>query len=270
MKPDIHPTYYEDAKVHCGSCGRDWTVGSTRRRAARRRVWQLPPVLHGQADDHRHGRPGRALPEAPGAPGPDLASRDLRPIRAAGLTARRSDSTADFVRAGRLPAMPKIRLRRPGPHRGCPHARSRCDRRRPPPPRRPHRLRDRAPRFGRPRAPVGEVAVRPRPDRPVRDARRGHALAHPQRERPGRGRGDGARQGLGRGHARAHRDRRDRDLLPPAARHRHRHDRRTSRTASSSTSSRGWSGSRSSSATWRSSRAPRTSPASSSTTAPST
>ena len=30
MKPDIHPTYYEDAKVHCGSCGRDWTVGSTR------------------------------------------------------------------------------------------------------------------------------------------------------------------------------------------------------------------------------------------------
>ena len=30
MKPDIHPKYYEDAKVHCGSCGRDWTVGSTR------------------------------------------------------------------------------------------------------------------------------------------------------------------------------------------------------------------------------------------------
>ena len=29
MKPDIHPTYYE-AKVHCGSCGREWTVGSTR------------------------------------------------------------------------------------------------------------------------------------------------------------------------------------------------------------------------------------------------
>ena len=29
MKPDIHPTYYE-AKVHCGSCGTEWTVGSTR------------------------------------------------------------------------------------------------------------------------------------------------------------------------------------------------------------------------------------------------
>ena len=29
MKPDIHPKYYE-AKVHCGSCGREWTVGSTR------------------------------------------------------------------------------------------------------------------------------------------------------------------------------------------------------------------------------------------------
>ena len=29
VKPDIHPKYHE-AKVHCGSCGRDWTVGSTR------------------------------------------------------------------------------------------------------------------------------------------------------------------------------------------------------------------------------------------------
>ena len=29
MKPDIHPKYHE-AKVHCGSCGREWTVGSTR------------------------------------------------------------------------------------------------------------------------------------------------------------------------------------------------------------------------------------------------
>ena len=29
MKADIHPKYYE-AKVHCGSCGTEWTVGSTR------------------------------------------------------------------------------------------------------------------------------------------------------------------------------------------------------------------------------------------------
>ena len=29
MKPTIHPKYFE-AKVHCGSCGREWTVGSTR------------------------------------------------------------------------------------------------------------------------------------------------------------------------------------------------------------------------------------------------
>ena len=29
MKPDIHPQYFE-AKVHCGSCGTEWTVGSTR------------------------------------------------------------------------------------------------------------------------------------------------------------------------------------------------------------------------------------------------
>ena len=72
MKPDIHPKYYQ-AKVHCGSCGTEWTVGSTRARAPRRRLRQLPPVLHGQADDHRHGRPGRALPEAPRAPGPQLS-----------------------------------------------------------------------------------------------------------------------------------------------------------------------------------------------------
>jgi ribosomal protein L31 len=29
VKPDIHPKYYA-AKVHCGSCGTEWTVGSTR------------------------------------------------------------------------------------------------------------------------------------------------------------------------------------------------------------------------------------------------
>jgi large subunit ribosomal protein L31 len=29
MKPEIHPKYFE-AKVHCGSCGREWIVGSTR------------------------------------------------------------------------------------------------------------------------------------------------------------------------------------------------------------------------------------------------
>ena len=56
-----------------------------------------------------------------------------------------------------------------------------------------------------PRHALVEVAVRPRPGRPVRDAGRRHALAHPQRERPGRGGGRRARQGLGRAHARAHR-----------------------------------------------------------------
>ena len=29
MKADIHPKYFE-SKVHCGSCGLEWTVGSTR------------------------------------------------------------------------------------------------------------------------------------------------------------------------------------------------------------------------------------------------
>ena len=84
MKPDIHPKYYE-AKVHCGSCGTEWTVGSTRTGAARRRLRQLPPVLHGQADDHRHRRPGRALPEAPGAPGPQLTGADRGRRSTAGL-----------------------------------------------------------------------------------------------------------------------------------------------------------------------------------------
>jgi large subunit ribosomal protein L31 len=31
MKPDIHPTYYVDAKVTCASCGRTWTTGSTKK-----------------------------------------------------------------------------------------------------------------------------------------------------------------------------------------------------------------------------------------------
>ena len=31
MKPEIHPTYYPDAKVTCASCGTTWTTGSTRK-----------------------------------------------------------------------------------------------------------------------------------------------------------------------------------------------------------------------------------------------
>ena len=30
MKADIHPTYYPDAAVTCGSCGTTFTVGSTK------------------------------------------------------------------------------------------------------------------------------------------------------------------------------------------------------------------------------------------------
>ena len=29
MKPDIHPTYYPNAKVSCASCGASWETGST-------------------------------------------------------------------------------------------------------------------------------------------------------------------------------------------------------------------------------------------------
>jgi large subunit ribosomal protein L31 len=31
MKQGIHPTYYADAKVICGSCGNTWTTGSTKK-----------------------------------------------------------------------------------------------------------------------------------------------------------------------------------------------------------------------------------------------
>src|SRR4030067_2835032 len=31
MKPEIHPTYYPDAKVPCASCGTTWTTGSTKK-----------------------------------------------------------------------------------------------------------------------------------------------------------------------------------------------------------------------------------------------
>ncbi len=31
MKQGIHPTYYPDAKVICGSCGNTWTTGSTKK-----------------------------------------------------------------------------------------------------------------------------------------------------------------------------------------------------------------------------------------------
>ena len=40
--------------------------------APRGRLQQLPPVLHGQADHHRHCRPGRALPASIGALRPRL------------------------------------------------------------------------------------------------------------------------------------------------------------------------------------------------------
>jgi len=31
MRPDIHPTFYPDAKVTCASCGTTWTTGSTKK-----------------------------------------------------------------------------------------------------------------------------------------------------------------------------------------------------------------------------------------------
>ena len=69
VKPDIHPQVLRsEGPLRLVRPRMDGRVDSTR--AARRRVQQLPPVLHGHAEHHRHRRPGRALPEAPGAAGP--------------------------------------------------------------------------------------------------------------------------------------------------------------------------------------------------------
>ena len=109
-------------------------------RAARRRVQQLPPVLHGYPEHHRHGRPGRALPEAPGAPGP-RPSRGTAAAASVAAPPSRTGPTADPRRVGRFDsgrrarasADAQLRVRRPGAARGGAHARSRCDRRGPAP-----------------------------------------------------------------------------------------------------------------------------------------
>ena len=64
------------------------------RGAPRRRLQQLPPVLHGQAEHHRHGRPGRALPAPPRAPGPRLTRGRL--AGRSRTTARRRPTRAPF------------------------------------------------------------------------------------------------------------------------------------------------------------------------------
>ncbi len=77
---------------------------------------QLPPVLHGQADDRGHGRPGRAVPEAPRALGPRLtAPRYVIPMR-------RARQGPPFCSTARLGSHGTLQLRRPGPHRRRAHA----------------------------------------------------------------------------------------------------------------------------------------------------
>ena len=62
MKAEIHPKY-ELALVKC-SCGNEFETRSTKGDMTRRDLRRVPPVLHGQAEAHRHGWPRRALPEA--------------------------------------------------------------------------------------------------------------------------------------------------------------------------------------------------------------
>ena len=57
MKKNIHPEYIE-TQVTC-TCGNTFTTRSTAKNGdhPRRRLLQLPPVLHGQAEDPRHRWP---------------------------------------------------------------------------------------------------------------------------------------------------------------------------------------------------------------------
>ena len=99
MKAEIHPEYVL-ATVHC-SCGNSFVDPLDEARAERRDLRAVPPVLHGQAEARRHGRPRRALP---------AAAREGRPRRA---------------RHGRrLPTSDGAGDRRPGRPRGRDDART--------------------------------------------------------------------------------------------------------------------------------------------------
>jgi large subunit ribosomal protein L31 len=49
MKPEIHPTYYPDAKVSCASCGTTWTTGSTRKELRVDTCSKCHPFFTGEA-----------------------------------------------------------------------------------------------------------------------------------------------------------------------------------------------------------------------------
>ena len=117
VKPDIHPKYYQ-AKVHCGSCGTEWIVGSTREELRVDVCANCHPFFTGKQNDHRHRRPGRALPEAARATGPQLSPSTRPPsgrrstrrvlgpaVLIPGGTIGRGRSRA---KASRLPGMPRF------------------------------------------------------------------------------------------------------------------------------------------------------------------
>ena len=61
MKDGIHPEYYE-TQVTCG-CGNKFTTRSTRKELKVDICNVCHPVLHGQAEVRRHGRPHREVQE---------------------------------------------------------------------------------------------------------------------------------------------------------------------------------------------------------------
>ena len=71
MKPDIHPTYVETlGHLYLWQHLHD-PEHRAQRRDPRRCVLQLPPVLHGQAEDSRHRRTCCSLREAVCGPAAD-------------------------------------------------------------------------------------------------------------------------------------------------------------------------------------------------------
>jgi ribosomal protein L31 len=92
VKPDIHPKYYQ-AKVHCGSCGTEWTVGSTREELRVDVCSNCHPFFTGTQNIIDTAGQVEALPEALGAPGPKLTAARPSPRQrsTADLRVRRSD-----------------------------------------------------------------------------------------------------------------------------------------------------------------------------------
>ncbi len=178
MKPDIHPKYYQ-AKVHCGSCGTEWTVGSTRPELRVDVCANCHPFFTGkQTIIDTAGQVERFQKRLERQVRTPTRSRHGGPVRRSTRVARADPvdcAMPSFTYGGqaliegvlmRGRDAIAVALRHPDGEIVC------ADGARSTPAS--------TARAGR------KLAVHPRPGRPVRDARRRHPLADPERQRPGR------------------------------------------------------------------------------------